>query len=121
MLVVEPVPALSNEVRINAGVKPVDGPGSEKRSFFFRDFRGVVAPTAVAVCAVSVDPLDSETFCFVTWLLVRDAGQLVSASALEMALLRRFRVSRRCMLTGLAYQHAADLPQFNTQLSSQLC
>lgn len=105
ILAVDPVLPLSNEVRCNAGVKPVDGPGSEKRNFF-RAFRGV----AIVVLATINGPLGSEPVCFATWLLVRDAGKPASTSTLllETELLRRFRVSRRFMLAILAYRHAAS-------------
>lgn len=113
-------------MRNKAGVKPVvEGPGSEKRTFF-RAFRGVVVVVVAAVLVVVDGPLGSEPACFATWLLVRDAGERVSISALllEMELLRRFRVSLRFILVGLVFstQSACLLSpvQYKTRFGNDL-
>lgn len=74
----EPVLPPSNEVRIIAGVKPVEGPGSEKRTFLL--LPGVVALALFDTFARFPDRLR---------LLVRDAGDSVTP-ALEMELMHRF-------------------------------
>lgn len=74
----EPVLPPSNEVRIIVGVKPVEGPGSEKRTFLL--LPGVVLLALFDTFACFPDRLR---------LLVRDAGDSVTP-ALEMELMRRF-------------------------------
>lgn len=69
----------SNEVRSIAGVRPVEGPGSEIRTFFL-GLRGVVALAFFGAFADFLGRLR---------LLVREAGESVTP-ALEMELLRRF-------------------------------
>jgi len=79
VLCAEPVLLPSNEARIIAGVKPVEGPGSEIRTFL-PGLRGVMV-------LVSVDT--SDCFPDRLRLLVRDAGE-PETPALEIELMRRF-------------------------------
>lgn len=75
----EPVLPPSNEVRIIAGVKPVEGPGSEIRTFL-PGLRGVVVPAFFDAFDRFPDRLR---------LLVRDAGESVTL-ALGIELMCRF-------------------------------
>lgn len=93
----EPVLPPSNEVRIIAGVKPVEGPESEKRTFFL--LSGVLVLALFDTFARFPDRLR---------LLVRNAGDSV-APALEMELMRRFLGLR---LSSIALAVVAVVPIF---------